>query len=102
MTSRSRLSTRAVDKWRASIEKKTRRKLLAQQQKKRSIWFGLGMFGLVGWSVVVPMLIGIALGVWIDQHWPSRVSWTITLLFAGVVLGCIQAWQWIKRESQHD
>jgi ATP synthase protein I len=91
-----------MNKWRASIEKKTQRKLTAQQQKRRNVWFGLGMFGLVGWSIAVPTLIGVSLGLWIDRTWPSRVSWTITLLFLGVVLGCVQAWQWIKRESEHD
>jgi ATP synthase protein I len=91
-----------TDNWQADIEKKTRRKLSAQAQKQRSVWFGLGMFGLVGWSIAVPTLIGIMIGIWIDRAWPSRVSWTITLLFVGVVLGCLQAWQWIKRESKHE
>ncbi len=58
------------------------------------------MFGLVGWSVAVPTLIGIALGTWIDRTWPGEVSWTLTLLFVGVVIGCANAWRWIQRESR--
>lgn len=69
------------------------------QQDKNQLFFGLGVFGVVGWSVAIPTLLGIALGIWIDQKWPSQYSWTLMLLFVGVVLGCLNAWFWI--ESSH-
>ncbi len=70
------------------------------RQQDRGIWFGLGMFGLVGWSIAMPTVIGAAIGLWIDSTWPSRYSWTLMLLFAGVVLGCLNAWHWVKREGR--
>ena len=82
------------------IAAKERRKVEARREPHRAVWFGLGMFGLVGWSVAIPMLLGVALGMWIDSRWPSRFSWTLMLLFLGVALGCLQAWKWIDRESQ--
>lgn len=78
------------------------RKKKARQEKDRGIWFGLGMFGLIGWSVAVPTLIGVALGIWIDTSWSSRFSWTLMLLFLGVILGCLNAWYWVKRQSRYD
>ncbi|MDF1744474.1 MAG: hypothetical protein P1V19_12330, partial [Gimesia sp.] len=30
------------------------RKLKAKNEKHHTIWFGLGMFGLIGWSVAIP------------------------------------------------
>lgn len=78
---------------------KESRKLSAREEKDTGIWYGLGMMGVIGWSVAIPTLVGIALGVWIDIRWPSRFSWTLMLLFAGLVLGCLNAWYWIKRES---
>ncbi len=88
------------------LEKKVvagqRRKLQARRNDHRSVWFGLGMFGLVGWSVAAPALAGIAVGLWIDSRWPSRVSWTLTLLFVGVSLGCYNAWRWIREESRDE
>lgn len=86
------------------IGDKAARRWRARHQPKSSLWFGLGMFGLVGWSVMVPTLMGIALGVWLDKLWPGRVSWTLTLLFGGVILGCRNAWYWLERERQdkHD
>jgi len=81
---------------------KEARKLEARRGDRPKVWFGLGMFGLVGWSVAIPTLIGVALGVWIDMRWPSRFSWTIMLLFLGVVIGCVNAWYWVQRESKRD
>lgn len=80
------------------VGKKETRKIRGRRQKKESVWFGLGMFGLVGWAVAVPTLIGVAVGIYIDTRWPSPISWTLIFLFVGVVLGCLNAWYWVKRE----
>ena len=78
---------------------KEQRRIKARGERNHDVWFWLGMFGLVGWSVAIPTVLSLALGVWIDKTWPSRFSWTLMLLFIGVVLGCLNAWYWVKRES---
>ncbi|MDI6797574.1 MAG: AtpZ/AtpI family protein [Desulfatibacillaceae bacterium] len=80
-----------------TVEKKEKRRIKARGEDKSPL-FGLGMFGLVGWSVALPTLGAIALGVWIDKTWPSPISWTLTLLFVGVTIGCLNAWYWIQKE----
>ena len=50
-------------------------------------WRAISILGVVGWSVAVPTLIGVALGAWIDHRWPSRLSWAVTLLIAGLARG---------------
>ncbi len=82
------------------VRAKEARKIRARQQKDQSVWFGLGMFGLVGWSVAIPTLIGIALGVWIDLKSASQYSWTLMLLIIGIVIGCLNAWFWVSRERK--
>jgi ATP synthase protein I len=82
------------------IGTEARRKLRAQRRKDKSIWFGLGMLGLIGWSVSVPSLLGIALGLWIDSRYPSRYSWTLMLLLVGLLLGCLNAWRWMEKEHR--
>ena len=57
------------------------------------------MFGIVGWSVAIPTLIGVAIGVWIDRNWPSQFSWTLMLLIAGVMIGCLNAWYWVRKSG---
>lgn len=76
------------------------RKLKARRHVQRTIWFGLGMMGLIGWSVAVPTLLGAALGLWLDKHYPGPPSWTLTLLIAGLVVGCLNAWHWVTREDR--
>ncbi len=87
--------------WQKQIARKSDRKIKARNEPQ-NIWFGLGMFGMVGWSVAIPSLLGIALGVWIDTHIESKYSWTLMLLVIGVALGCFNAWYWISKESQGD
>lgn len=82
-----------------TIGEKSERRRRAARQKGRGLWFGIGMFGLVGWSVAIPALLLLALGIWIDSRWNSPWSWTLMLLVAGIALGCMNAWYWVKRES---
>lgn len=85
-----------------SVARKAERKLRAREEKERPVWFGLGMFGLVGWAVAVLTLFGIAPGLWIDKPWPGTISWTLNLLTIGVLIGCLIAWYWVRKESGHD
>lgn len=96
---RSRDRRKTSDKLSEKVGAKETRKIKARQDKDRGVWFGLGMFGLIGWSVAIPSLIGVAGGIWIDKKWPGPYSWTLMCLIIGVMLGCLNAWYWIKRES---
>ena len=79
---------------------KATRKLKARRSGTPGVWFGLGMMGLIGWSVAVPTLLGAALGLWLDQRDPGGRSWTLALLVAGLTIGCLNAWHWVSREDQ--
>lgn len=82
------------------VGEKETRKLKAQANATRNIWLGLGMMGLIGWSVVVPTLIGAALGVWLDKRYPANHSWMLTLLIIGLTIGCVNAWHWVAKEEK--
>lgn len=84
----------------AQVDAQARRKLKARRRGTPGVWFGLGMMGLIGWSVVVPTLLGAALGLWLDAHHPGRHSYTLALLVAGLVLGCGIAWRWVANEDR--
>ena len=81
------------------ISEKENRKLKALSEKKRAEWFGLGMFGMVGWSVTVPTFLGTIGGLWLDKHYPQSFSWTLTCLISGLAAGCLIAWNWVNKQD---
>jgi ATP synthase protein I len=83
----------------ARIAAQVARKLKAQRAGTQSVWFGLGMFGIIGWSVAVPTLLGALLGAWLDSHDAGPHSWTLALLAAGLIIGCGNAWYWVARQN---
>jgi ATP synthase protein I len=79
---------------------KAARKLKAQRRSTQGVWYGLGMMGLIGWSVTIPTLLGAALGLWLDKRYPGPHSWTLTLLIIGLIIGCLNAWHWVAEEER--
>ena len=88
------------DEFSRAVAGKETRKLRARREPDRGAAFWVGMFGLVGWSVAIPTVLGIALGVWLDRRFSGQISWTLTMLLGGVGLGCWNAWYWVRKESE--
>ena len=101
MTDRFRDKDDYIRHFTEKIRRKEKRKLQARDKEKKSVWFGLGAFGVIGWMVMIPTLIGLAVGIWLDISFEDRISWTITFLMIGVFLGCFNAWRWIKSEQRY-
>lgn len=87
------------NKFSKQVDDKVKRKLQAKKEHS-SVWLGLGMFGLIGWSIVAPTLAGAAVGIWLDKSYPETFSWTLSLLIVGLLSGCLLAWQWVEKEHQ--
>jgi ATP synthase protein I len=58
----------------------------------------LAQVGVLGWIIVVPMLIGVFVGRWLDQTFHSGVFWTAPLLMIGLALGGWSAWRWMNSQ----
>ncbi|MFP7671848.1 AtpZ/AtpI family protein [Marivita sp. S0852] len=87
------------DKSADDIGDRARRMKAARDDPGPSPLRGIGTFGMIGWSVAVPTVAGVFLGLWLDRAAPQTFSWTIALLLGGVVLGAFIAWNWIEREG---
>ena len=81
-----------------TVDEKARRKERARRHRERSLWTSLGVMGVVGWTVAIPTLLGVLVGLWLDANWPASFSWTLTLLVGGLFIGCVGAWQWVSQE----
>ncbi|MBI9074048.1 MAG: AtpZ/AtpI family protein [Desulfatibacillum sp.] len=86
--------------FRKQISSKEKSRLRARKRGPGDIWFGVGTFGVVGWAVAVPTVIGVFLGAWIDIKNQGQYSWALMLMGIGMALGCLNAWFWISRQNK--
>lgn len=94
------LERKAKNNYSKQVGSVAARKLKAQRHVTKTVWSGLGMMGLVGWSISIPTVLGATLGIWLDGTYPSDRSWTLALLVAGLGLGCFNAWHWVQKEDK--
>ena len=101
MAEEPQLDSRARDaRFGREIGLQAARKLRARRAGVHGVWSGLGMLGLIGWSVATPTLLGALLGTWIDKRRPGNHSWTLALLIGGLCIGCVNAWHWLAKEEK--
>ena len=53
------------------VAAKQERMLRARSERKNN-WRAIAILGVIGWSVVVPTLVGVAAGIWLDRRYPCN------------------------------
>lgn len=91
------MSPKNAEEYKKRLLRKIERQENRGQANKPDSFLWLRVFGMIGWSVVVPPLLGILLGMWIDGWTHSRYSFTLTLMLGGLAFGCFNAWTWLKQ-----
>ena len=81
-----------------AVRKRQERRELWQREGERSLGQNLAMIGALGWTIVVPTLLGIFAGRWLDRTFHSGIFWTLGLLVAGLAAGCTFAWRRMHSE----
>lgn len=69
-----------------------------REEGERPLWKNLSMVGALGWLIVVPTLLGVLLGRWLDQTFDTGILFTGALIFVGAALGGNLAWRRINSE----
>ena len=82
------------------IRRKVRRKTKLTRQPEPPIWSSFSLFGVVGWSVAIPTLLAIGVGIWLDRSIHDNHSWTLVMLPVGLAVGCGLAWHWVRHEQR--
>ena len=77
------------------IERQANRR---REGRTQGVWRGLAQVGTVGWMIALPGVGGALLGRWVDRQYGMGVFWTLSLLIAGVVIGCLAVWRAMNRE----
>lgn len=69
----------------------------ARDGDRRSLAQDLAFVGVIGWTLVIPALLGVVAGRALDRRFGGGVFWTLGLLVAGIVLGCVLAWKRVNK-----
>ncbi|MEE6208085.1 MAG: AtpZ/AtpI family protein [Alphaproteobacteria bacterium] len=73
---------------------------LMQQRGNRTWRANFGMIASLGGVIIVPILLGLWGGSYLDEVLPQRFSWRLSLLFVGFTWGFVNAYYWIKIENE--
>jgi ATP synthase protein I len=69
------------------------------EQPEPSLGRRLGQMGILGWTIVLPTLLGLVLGRGLDRHFASGVFFSAPLLMVGAAFGLWSAWKWMHRQN---
>ena len=69
-----------------------------EREGERPIGRNLALMGSLGWLIVIPALLGMGAGIWLDRTFNTGVFWSGALLVAGLGIGCWLAWQRVSEE----
>ena len=70
----------------------------ARKDPEPSLGRRLGQIGILGWTIVLPTLIGLFGGRMIDRAFGTGIFFSAPLLMLGVAFGFWSAWRWMQRQ----
>ncbi|SOE53396.1 F0F1-ATPase subunit, putative [Burkholderia sp. OK233] len=77
------------------------RDLRGREEPEPSLGSRLGQIGILGWAIVLPTLMGLALGHWLDRTFGTGVFFSAPLLMIGAAVGFWSAWKWMHRQQRN-
>ncbi len=87
------------DKLAGAAQQAAERAARGRAEPEPSLGTRLGQIGILGWAIVVPTLLGLALGHWLDRTFGTRLFFSAPLLMVGAALGFWSAWKWMHRQQ---
>ena len=77
---------------------RSERRARFEREGERPIGKNLALMGSLGWLIVIPALLGMGAGIWLDRTFHTGVLWSGALLVVGLSAGCWLAWQRVREE----
>ena len=69
-----------------------------REDREPTIATRLGQIGVLGWAIVAPILVGVAIGRWLDWEFKTGIFFTAPLIMLGAAAGMWTAWRWMHRQ----
>lgn len=88
----------AHKKMERAVKLREKRRERWEQEGERPLWKNLSMIGSLGWLIVIPTLVGVLVGRWLDRAFGTGITFSGALIFLGVVIGSWLAWQRMNKE----
>ncbi|HPU08268.1 MAG TPA: AtpZ/AtpI family protein [Candidatus Atribacteria bacterium] len=71
-----------------------------KNQEEANIWQGLGQIWDLVWVTVVPIILGVFLGRYLDRSYSTGFFWTLSLLVLGTFMGFYNLYDSLMKESK--
>ena len=81
-----------------AVRLRRKRRAAWEREGERPLWKNLSMVGAFGWLIVIPTLIGVFVGRWLDGWFDTGVTFSGALTFLGACLGFWMAWKRMNEE----
>lgn len=85
-----------------TVQQAVRRDRDARDVPEPTLGARLGQIGILGWMVVIPTLLCLWFGHWLDRRFSTGVFFSAPLLMVGAAVGLWLAWRWMHRQSPRD
>lgn len=76
---------------------KSAKDLMKARKEKTGFWYYASAIGMWGWLFVIPVVGGAYIGRYLDNKIRGGISWTITLIIIGIVVGIYNIWYFYFR-----
>ena len=85
------------DRMSAAARQAAERAAAGARTPEPSLGARLGQVGILGWAIVVPTLLALLLGRWLDQVFATGIFFSAPLIMIGAGVGLWSAWKWMHR-----
>lgn len=85
------------DRLREAAHRAAERDRKSIEEPEPSVGFRLGQIGILGWTIIVPTLLGVILGRLIDRSLGSGIFFSAPFIMIGAAFGLWSAWKWMHR-----
>lgn len=71
-------------------------------KEDKKLWQGLASFTQLSYLILIPILLCLLLGKWIDDKAGSEGLWTAIFVIVGIAAGLRNLWVWCQRQTRRN